>query len=239
MPDEAFPAGAVRAPGDLPAFLDRWRRLHGGVDPRASVLVRRWLTAVHACATPLARGRVRPDVLTLLGLALAVAAVPVALAGGRWAVLVAAVIVASAVLDGLDGAVAVLSDRVSCWGALLDAVCDRCADVAVTLALALLVAVSPRHVAGDRWLVAVTGCALVLPLLHEYVRARAGGVGLAGLEVVTVGERPTRLIVVIMFALAAGIMDDATWAFGGLAVLAAVSLAGLATLLRGLYRRRA
>ncbi len=227
----------VVAPDDLSAFLDRWSRLHGGVDPRGSILVRRWLTAVHACASPLARRRVRPDVLTLLGLALALAAVPVALAGGRWAVLVAVLVAASGVLDSLDGAVAVLSDRVSRWGALLDAFCDRIADLAVVLALTVLVLVSPQPVIADAWLVGVAGCALALPLLHEYVRARAGGLGMAGLDVVTAGERPSRLIIATMFALGAGVVDDATWAWFGLAMLAVTTLTGLASLVRGLRRR--
>jgi CDP-diacylglycerol--glycerol-3-phosphate 3-phosphatidyltransferase len=223
---------------DVDAFLQRWRELHGGVDPRGTVLVRRWLTAVHACARPLARHRVRPDVLTLVGLALAVVTVPVAALGGRWALLVAGLAFVSAGVDSLDGAVAVLTDRVTAWGALLDAVSDRVADVALALALAALVVAADEPVIDDGWLVALTAAALLVPLVLEYVRARAGGLGLAGLEVVTAGERPSRLIVVVMFALGAGVTNDAMWAWLGLAAIAAISLTGMATLWRALHRRR-
>lgn len=233
--DGRRPEGSVP---DVDDFLERWRELHGGVDPRATVLVRRWLTAVHVCARPLAQRRVRPGVLTAVGLAVALATVPVAALGGRWALLVAGLAVVAATVDSLDGAVAVLTDRVTAWGALLDAVCDRIADVALALALAAVVLARREQVVADGWLAALTAAALVLPLLHEYVRARAAGLGLPGLEVVTAGERPSRLIVVVMFALGAGVMDDAMWAWLGLAAIAASSLAGVATLWRTLHRRR-
>lgn len=230
---EPHPAGPPQGVGP---FLDRWSTLHAGVDPRASVLVRSWLTAVHACARPLARARVRPDVLTLLGVGLAVATVPVALAGVRWAFVVAALAALSSLVDSLDGAVAVLSGRVTRWGALLDAVCDRCGDVALTLSLVLLVLPDVDTAGAAPTLVAVTsGAAVLLPLLHEYVRARAGDLGLAGLDVVTVGERPTRLIVVIMFAVGAASTGWGSVAFAGLGVLA---LLGLVSVLQLLVRLR-
>jgi len=222
---------------DLDAFLDRWSSLHGGVDPRASLLVRSWLTAVHACASPLARRRVPPDVLTLVGLVLALVTVPVAVLGGRWALLVAGLTAVSALLDSLDGAVAVLSGRVTRWGGLLDAVCDRWGDLALALALVLLVLAPGRQVAGDGVTAAVAAGALALPLLLEYVRARAGGLGLQGLDVVTAGERPTRLIVVTMFALAAGVTGDPVWGLVGLGAVAVSALSGSVQLLWQLRRR--
>jgi CDP-diacylglycerol--glycerol-3-phosphate 3-phosphatidyltransferase len=221
---------------DLDAFLDRWSSLHGGVDPRASLLVRAWLTAVHACASPLARRRVPPDVLTLGGLGLAVVTVPVAVLAGRWALLVAGLTAVSALLDSLDGAVAVLSGRVTRWGGLLDALCDRCGDLVLALALALLVLAPGRQVVGDGLVAVVAAGALVLPLLLEYVRARAGGLGLRGLDVVTAGERPTRLIVVMMFALAAGVTADPVWALAGLGAVAVSALSGSIHLLWQLRR---
>ncbi|HET8614715.1 MAG TPA: CDP-alcohol phosphatidyltransferase family protein [Actinomycetales bacterium] len=225
--------------GDVDTFLEHWRQLHGGVDPRGTLLVRRWLTAVHACARPLARRGVRPDALTGAGLVVALVTVPVAALGGRWALVVAALTGASSVLDSLDGAVAVVSDRVTRWGALLDAVCDRIGDVALALALAALIVAPDEHVIGRWWLLVVTGCAVVLPLLHEYVRARAASLRLAGLDVVTAGERPTRLVVVLMFALAAGVTLDASWAWAGLCLVAASALAGTAQLFWRLRRSNA
>lgn len=237
-PHQTARTTALSPKSDVDAFLERWRELHGGVDPRATVLVRRWLTAVHACARPLARRGVRPDVLTFIGLALALATVPVAALGGRWALLVAALAAVSGGVDSLDGAVAVLTDRVTAWGALLDAVADRVADVALAVALTALVITSDGHVIGEAWLVASTAAAVVVPLLHEYVRARAASLGLRGLDVVTGGERPSRLIMVVMFALGAGAVDDATWAWLGLVALAGSALVGVGTLWGSLRRRR-
>jgi CDP-diacylglycerol--glycerol-3-phosphate 3-phosphatidyltransferase len=237
MSDRAAATGDTTPvrPDDVDSFLEHWRRLHGGVDPRSTLLVRRWLTAVHACARPLARRRVRPDVLTAFALVLALATVPAAVAGGCWPVLVAALTAASAVLDSLDGAVAVLSSRVTLWGALLDAVSDRCADVALTLALALLVSGAEEPVVSAGLLTALAACAIVLPLLHEYVRARAAALSMRGLELVTAAERPSRVIVVMMFALATGVTANEWWAVGGLSLLAASPLTGTLWLVRRLH----
>ncbi|MFZ5871358.1 MAG: DsbA family protein, partial [Actinomycetota bacterium] len=71
--------------------------------------------------------------------------------------------------------------------------------------------------------------------------ARAAGAGMAGIGVVTVGERPTRVAVAAMFALGAGMYVGAAsaWATAGAAATAAVALAGLARLLPAVRRELA
>jgi CDP-diacylglycerol--glycerol-3-phosphate 3-phosphatidyltransferase len=142
----------------------------------------------------LAALRVPPDALTGAGLALALAVPLVCSAGGHWPVAAAGVVVLSGLVDNLDGAVAVLTGRVSRWGALLDAVADRVADAALYLAL--------WAVGGEPWLV---GAAAVVAYVHEYARARAAALGQPDVGVITVSERPTRVIVVTMFLLGAGL----------------------------------
>ena len=183
------------------AYLDRWQGLHGGYDPRGSRLVHPWLSFVYAVARPFARLGVPPDVVTLLGVVVSALVVWLCWLGDRWVLLAAVVVGASGVLDSVDGAVAVLTDRVTTWGAVLDSVVDRVSDVLYLVALWL--------VGAPAWACVTAG---VLVFTLEYTRARATAVGLSDVGIVTVGERPTRVIVVAMFLLGAGIyVGSASW----------------------------
>ena len=183
---------------DRDGYFDRWSATHGGYDPRTgSVWVRGWLSMVLVLARPLARRGVQPDVVTysslwLAGLVLALAAV-----GGWWAVLAGVLVVASALLDSLDGGLAVLEDRQTSWGYVLDSVVDRCSDVVWVLAAVAL------------------GCPLELALalvcgvfLLEYLRARAGNAGFGEVGTVTVAERPTRVIVLAPTLAVCGVLPS-------------------------------
>ncbi|MGN6611338.1 MAG: CDP-alcohol phosphatidyltransferase family protein, partial [Angustibacter sp.] len=152
------PSGPPSLP-DLPTlqeYLAGWQRLHG-TDPRASRLVHGWLRGTYVLARPLARLRVSPNAVTVLGVLVAAAVLPLALAGGRWPLLAAPVVVVSGVVDNLDGAVAVLTGRTSRWGALADALADRVSDVGYVVALWLL--------GAPAWLAVVAGG---VAMLHEY-----------------------------------------------------------------------
>lgn len=200
--------------------------MHGGADADAR-FVGGYLTAVHRAARPLTASGVPPDVLTLTGLAVALAALWPAAAGGRWVLLVPLLVVGSSLVDGLDGAVALLSGRSTRWGAVLDAVADRLADAAYCGVLWLLGAPAWLAVAA-----AATGW------LHEYVRARATVAGMAGVGVVTVSERPTRVVVAALFCLGAGLHPSAAQAWGtaGASATAVLGLVGLAQLLPAVRR---
>lgn len=182
-----------------------------------------WLRLSYALARPLARAGAAPDLVTLAGLVVAATPVALAAAGGRrWLLLGAAAVVLSGLLDNLDGAVAILRDRVSAWGYLLDSVADRIADLLYVLAL---------WTAGAPVWPCVLGGALMF--LHEYARARAVGAGVAEVGVVTVWERGTRVVVTAMFLLGGGLFPaDAdqwaslgAWAWVGLGVIGLVQLA--------------
>jgi CDP-diacylglycerol--glycerol-3-phosphate 3-phosphatidyltransferase len=209
-------------------YLDRWRELHGGYDPRSSRLVGPWLSAVHALASPLARLGVPPDVVTLLGLGVAALVVWLCSLGGAWVALAAVVVGTSGLLDSIDGAVAVLSGRVTRWGAVLDSVVDRLSDVLYLVAFWL--------VGAPAW--ACLGAGVVL-FTQEYARARATAVGLDDVGIITIGERPTRVIVVAMFLLGAGLYPSAaaTWASAGAGVSLAVGVVALVQLLVVVRRR--
>jgi len=211
---------------DRATYLQQWSTLHGGARPTG--IVGGWLAVVHVVASPLARLRVPPDVVTLIGLAIACAA-PLLAARGGAGVLAAALIVAlSGLIDSLDGAVAVMSGRTSRWGAVLDAVADRISDAAFVAALWVVGAPAGLCLA-----------ALLLCWLQEYARARAGAAGLTEVGVLTVNERPTRVVVVVMFLLASVARpgDDPGWATLGAGALVGLGVIGLVQLLVVVRRR--
>jgi len=191
----------------------RWSELHGGVAP--SPVVRRYLAVTHRLAVPVAGTGVHPDVLT--GLALVVAAA--VLVTPPWAAALA--ILGSALLDALDGAVAVLQGRASRWGYLLDSLVDRLCDGLFLAALVLAGAPAAPAVA----------CGAMVMLL-EYARARSGNAGGDEVGALTVGERPVRVVLPVL-GLLTGLQTPALW------VLTATTAVGLVHLLVVLRRQLA
>lgn len=165
-----------------------WSQGHHGIDPEAVPFVRGWLRVVDVACRPLVALRVPPDAVTAAGLLFSLA-VPVLAAAGLLGWAVAAVLV-SVLLDGLDGAVALRTDRVSSYGRALDSACDRVSELAWWVALVLG--------AGVPWWAAAV--LAVLTLAPEGWRARTGRLG-----ALTVWERPTRTILVVVGLAFAGL----------------------------------
>ena len=160
-------------------YESAWSTLHGEAQP--SPMIRMWLRVMFVITTPLLR--ISPNAITLgsglfaIGLA-ALARVPAC----YW--LVAFGILALGILDGIDGVLAVRRNQVTQWGAFLDSMIDRVVDVAIAVMLVF---------AGADPLVVMV--AVTLTLVHEYMRARAASVGYRLVGVVSVAEKPTRIIV--------------------------------------------
>jgi CDP-diacylglycerol--glycerol-3-phosphate 3-phosphatidyltransferase len=213
---------------DREGYFDRWAELHGGYDPRGSAVSTWWLTLAYTLARPLALLRVPPDVVTLLGAVVTGLAVWLASLGGRWVVLAAVVVALSGIVDNLDGAVAVMTGRTTRWGYVLDSLVDRLSDGLYLVAFWV--------VGAPGWLCVVGGA---LMGLQEYARARAGNAGMGEIGVVTIAERPTRVIVTALFLLGAGLYVGAAegWALAGAAAWATISLVGLVQLLVVVRRR--
>jgi len=169
---------------DRQGYFDRWSQLHGGYNPRTgSAWLRGWLTMVHAIARPLARRGVQPDVVTISSTWLAALVLVLSEIGGRWWIAAGWTMVASGLFDTLDGCVAVLENRTTKWGYVLDSAVDRINDAVYLLA------------------VVAVGCPVPLAVglgfaffFMEYLRARAGNAGGDEVGRVTVAERPTRVI---------------------------------------------
>jgi CDP-diacylglycerol--glycerol-3-phosphate 3-phosphatidyltransferase len=187
-------------PLDREGYFARWQELHGGYDPwTGGVFLRGWLTAVYALARPLARLRVHPDVVTLSSAVVAGVVVALSAVGGRWWIAAGGLIVVSALLDSVDGCVAVLQDRTTRWGYVLDSVVDRVSD---SLFLVAVVAVG-----CPVWLAVACGFGC---FLLEYLRARAGNAGGDDVGRITMAERSTRVILLVLTILASGILPG--WA---------------------------
>lgn len=207
---------------DLGGYFDRWQALHGGYDPRArSAWLRGWLAMTYRIARPLARRGILPGLLTAWGVWLAFAALVAASAGGRWPILAGWILVASGLADTIDGCVAVLTDRATRWGYVLDSAMDRVNDVIYLFAIV--------SVGGPASLALVAGLAFGM---LEYLRARAANAGAGDLGTVTVGERAMRVICCAAGIHFAGVFTGHArlTATLGLAALATLSLIGLAQL---------
>ena len=175
-------------------YAGAWSRLHGGFDPRqANFLVRGWVRIAYAVGSWLGRRRVGPMAVTTAGLLICFLVPASVLLLDRPGVFLAAVLVLVAALaDGLDGAVAVLTGRTTRLGYVYDSVADRLGELAWLVAFWLA--------GAPGWLVVTAGAA---SWLQEYARARATAAGMAEIGVVTVSERPTRVLVAIFGLLAA------------------------------------
>jgi CDP-diacylglycerol---glycerol-3-phosphate 3-phosphatidyltransferase len=152
--------------------------------------------AVGKVAVPLGRGLLRlgvtPDMVTVTGTVVTVAASAGLLATGRF--VLGTIIVTLAVLsDALDGTMARLRGGDSVWGAFLDSTMDRIADGAVFGAVAFWYS---RSDGGDNLaLEAVALFCLVTGAVTSYIKARAQSVGLT-CDVGLV-ERTERLILIL------------------------------------------
>jgi phosphatidylglycerophosphate synthase len=171
--------------------------LHG--DAKVSGIVKGWLSISFPVSKALAKMRVTPNALTILGLVFGI--LLYMNSNAIWAPLI---LVISLICDGVDGSLAIITRQSSKWGALLDSVVDRLTEVFWVFALYSL---------GVDSKILIT--VLILASTQEYLRARAGGVGLKQVGVVTVAERPVRasfiFIALVAFNLNLEILNQITF----------------------------
>jgi archaetidylinositol phosphate synthase len=165
-------------------FFHVWSKLHG--DAQISGIVKGWLTISYYLVKPLVKLRVTPNMLSIAGLLFGIALY--LNAQSAWAI---GLLVTSLLCDGIDGSLAIISNKASKWGAALDSILDRTTEVFWVLAFI--------SIGGDEYLVI---CAAVLAFAQEYLRARAGGLGLTEVGVVTIAERPVRASILFVALIA-------------------------------------
>lgn len=175
-------------------FLSTWSKIHG--DAQVTGIVKGWLNISYLITKLLAKIRISPNGLTIFGLVFGVL-----LYLNSQSVWAPILLVLSLICDGLDGSLAIITGKSSKWGAILDSVIDRLTEVFWVLALYSLGI-------NLNLLIAV----LILSTVQEYLRARAGGVGVVEVGVVTYAERPVRasfvFIALIAFNLDLNILDQ-------------------------------
>ena len=155
-------------------FFSIWRRLHG--DANISGIVKGWLSISYVVVKPLSKARVTPNVLTIFGLFFGV--LLYANAETFWA---PALLVLSLICDGIDGSLAIITNKSTKWGAILDSTVDRLTEIFWVLAL--------YKIGADLKLLIIV---LLAASVQEYVRARAAGLGVSEVGIVTFAERPVR-----------------------------------------------
>jgi CDP-diacylglycerol--glycerol-3-phosphate 3-phosphatidyltransferase len=195
------------------SYLAQWQTLHGGAEP--SWLVVRWLKLAFWLSTPFLR--LTPNAITSLPILLLLLVVPGVATNSMWYLAGAISIFLVGLLDSFDGMVAVRTNRVTAWGAYLDAMADRLVDVLIGV---MLIAAGAN--------VLVISLAFTISLIHEYMRARAQGVGYLEVGLISVAEKPVRLILGFTGMLFAAIspFDSDMWTtLSGLAWIA-VGLVG-------------
>jgi phosphatidylglycerophosphate synthase len=214
---------------DLDGYFDRWQALHGGYDPRAgNAWLRGWLVMSYWISRPLARRGILPDMLTMWSVWFAFAVFVPASAGGYWPILGGWILVLSGLGDTIDGCVAVLTDRATRWGYVLDSAVDRVNDVVYLFAV--------MSVGGPAILALVAGLAFGM---LEYLRARAANAGAGEIGAVTVGERAMRVIFCSAAIHFSGVFvgHAKLVATLGLAALATFSVIGLGQLVVAVRRQ--
>ena len=173
---------------------------------------------MYIVTTPLTK--VSPNRVTISGGVLALILMYVAtFPQAYW--LVACGILLLGILDGVDGVIAVRTGNITNWGAFLDSLVDRIVDCAIAVMLLAAGASLP-----------VTLVALSLTLVHEYMRARAASGGYRLIGIVTVAEKPTRIILGVIPFVACSLfvghavtfMTVTAWVWLALATLAVVQL---------------
>ena len=155
-------------------FFSIWGRLHG--DAEISGIIKGWLNISYLIVKPLAKVRITPNVLTILGLLFGV--LLYANAETFWA---PALLVLSLICDGIDGSLAIVTNKSTKWGAILDSTVDRLTEIFWVLAL--------YKVGADLNLLIIV---LLAASVQEYMRARAAGLGVSEVGIVTFAERPVR-----------------------------------------------
>ena len=161
-------------------FFAAWSSSHGGAS--ITGIVKIWLNISFAITRPLIVLRISPNLLSLLSIFMGIAFL--ASIESNWTILF---LILSLLLDGIDGTVAICTGKTSRYGAVVDAVADRLVEATWAIGLTLLGA--PWQVVAGSWLAA---------FLQEYMRARAGGLGIGEVLIVTWAERPIRATLIFI-----------------------------------------
>lgn len=173
-------------------FFLEWSKLHG--DAKTIGIVRAWLSVSYILAKPFVVLRISPNTLSYSTIGLGI--LYVLYIESNFAILF---LLLTLFFDGIDGSVALISNKVSKFGALLDSLADRVVEALWILGLFLL---------GAPWQPLIL--IWVGIYLQEYMRARSSSIGITDILIITWCERPVRasLIFIFLIARAIGFSED-------------------------------
>jgi CDP-diacylglycerol--glycerol-3-phosphate 3-phosphatidyltransferase len=174
-------------------YLVAWAQLHGTQSPKG--LVRVWLRIAFFLSTPLTK--FNPNLITAFGPVLMGAAIYFASSPNRNYFLASITVLVVGLVDSFDGMVAVRTSKTSSWGAFLDGIVDRFIDVGIGILLIVLGAP-----------IELVMLAISIAMVHEYMRAKASGIGFREVGVITPAEKPTRIALGVMFLFACGLLPE-------------------------------
>jgi archaetidylinositol phosphate synthase len=191
-------------------FFSHWSKTHGEAEVKG--IVRAWLSISYAITRPLVALRISPNALSLLSVLAAIAFLLNINSHGAIFLLVL-----SLLFDGIDGTVAISTGKSSKFGAVLDALADRIVEAIWAYAFYLLGA--PWQVIVAAWVAAST---------QEYMRARAGGLGVSQVLMVTWAERPIRATLIFIplvgRVLDLDLFEIAAWVWAVLQITSSLAL---------------
>lgn len=168
----------------IETFYEKWSELHGSAQVKGIVKV--WLNLSYWLSRPLVALRITPNALSYISIL--AGATFLLSAKSNWAILL---LVLSLLLDGIDGSVAILGDKTTKYGALLDSVADRIVEAFWILGLYVMGA--PWQPLFVIWLASY---------IQEYMRAKSSSLGVTEILLVTWSERPVRASLIFIALIA-------------------------------------
>lgn len=165
-------------------FFDTWSQLHGNA--KVTGIVKAWLIISFVIVKPLAKLKITPNMLTFLGLIFGIALY--LNVQSPW---VAVLLVLSLTCDGIDGSLAIFTSKFSRFGAMLDSIIDRITEFFWIASL--------YKIGAD---IKILLCIIVIAAVQEYIRARASGLGMSQVGIITLAERPVRASFVFILLIA-------------------------------------
>ena len=181
----------------------------------------RFRAVVQPYAAGLAKVGLTPNMLTLIGFGVAIAAA--VLAGLEWWVAAGIVSVVAGAFDMLDGAVARATGTTSKFGAFMDSTFDRWGEGVIYVGI-----VAGGAAAGSSATAILAVLAAVCAFMVSYTRAKAEGLGFSG--EVGIGPRPERIVILGAGIVASGLTGGpggSIWlqlALGAIVVLTTVTV---------------
>lgn len=179
-------------------YLNAWQSMHAGVDPRANYWVWGYLKVILSLSRTLNTLKVSPNTFTLTS-GMLIMGSSLYYLRERSILAIALIAFIGLLLDGIDGSLAILQNRASSFGAVLDSVNDRIQECFLYIAISWILFSEGYSL----WIATALLLSLTATLLLEYARSRAQVT-----VKVTLWERPTRVLVVSFIVVAASILPD-------------------------------